>query len=79
MGAGEPLCRDWRYTFSAILLAGLTLLTLMVPTLREFYELSPLSLTDILFLIAVALEWGLIQRAIWRSRFFDQFLGIDLR
>ncbi len=77
-GGGEPICRDWRYTISAIVLAGLTLVTLVVPVLRDFYELATLSPTDIAFLIAVALEWAFILRALWRSRFFDRFLGIDL-
>jgi cation-transporting P-type ATPase E len=77
-GGGEPICRDWRYTISAIVLAGLTLITLVVPVLRDFYELATLSGTDIAFLLAVALEWAFILRALWRSRFFDHFLGIDL-
>ncbi len=77
-GGGEPICRDWRYTLSAIVLAGLTLITLVVPILRDFYELATLSPADIAFLLAVALEWAFILRALWRSRFFDRFLGIDL-
>ncbi len=77
-GGGEPICKDWRYTISAVVLAGLTLITLVNPVLRDFYELATLSGTDIAFLLAVALEWGFILRALWRNRFFDRFLGIDL-
>jgi cation-transporting P-type ATPase E len=51
----------------------------MVPILRDFFELATLSSNDILFLVAVAIEWALVQRVIWRSRFFDNFLGVDLR
>jgi cation-transporting ATPase E len=47
--------------------------------LRDFFELATLSSMDILFLITVSLEWAFIQRALWRSRFFDNFLGVDLR
>ncbi len=76
---GESLSGDLRYSGIALIMAGVTLLTLMVPILRDFFELATLSSTDILFLITVALEWAFIQRAIWRSRFFDNFLGVDLR
>ena len=77
--AGEPLSGDLRYSGIALIMAGVTLLTLMVPMLRDFFELATLSSMDILFLITVALEWAFIQRALWRSRFFDNFLGVDLR
>ncbi len=76
---GEPLSGDLRYSGIALIMAGVTLLTLMVPMLRDFFELATLSSMDILFLITVALEWAFIQRALWRSRFFDNFLGVDLR
>jgi cation-transporting ATPase E len=76
---GESLSGDLRYSGIALIMAGVTLLTLMVPTIRDFFELATLSSMDILFLITVALEWAFIQRAIWRSRFFDNFLGVDLR
>jgi cation-transporting P-type ATPase E len=76
---GAPLSGDLRYSGIALILAGVTLLTLMVPLLRDFFELATLSSHDILFLMAVAIEWAFIQRALWRSRFFDNFLGIDLR
>ena len=78
VGGGEPVCKDWRYSISAIVLAGLTLITLTNPVARDFFELAALSGPDIAFLLAVALEWGLILRVLWRSRFFDRFLGIYL-
>lgn len=78
VGGGEPVCKDWRYSISAIVLAGLTLITLINPVLRGFFELATLSGPDIVFLLAVALEWSLILRVLWRSRFFDRFLGIHL-
>ncbi len=77
--AGEPLSGDIRYSYIALIMAGVTLLTLTVPIFRDFFELATLSSMDILFLITVALEWAFIQRALWRSRFFDNFLGVDLR
>ena len=75
---GEPLSGDWRYTFVAIALLGIYFMILAVPPFRNFFELEPLSLWSYLFLALVAFEWCLILRAIWRSRFLDRFLGIDL-
>ncbi|MCU0547750.1 MAG: HAD-IC family P-type ATPase [Leptolyngbya sp. Prado105] len=75
---GEPLSGDWRYTWVAIVLLGVYLLILFIPPLRKFFELSQISLQDCLFLGLVALEWGLIVRLAWRTRFLDRFLGVDL-
>ncbi|MCL6434328.1 MAG: HAD-IC family P-type ATPase [Leptolyngbyaceae cyanobacterium HOT.MB2.61] len=75
---GEPLSGDWRYSLMALFLLGIYLLILAVPISRRFFELSPLSPVDCLFLFLVALEWCLILRAVWRSRFLDRFLGVNL-
>ncbi|MBE9009405.1 HAD-IC family P-type ATPase [Pseudanabaenaceae cyanobacterium LEGE 13415] len=75
---GEPLSGDWRYTIVAFVLLFVYLLILFIPPLRVFFELSPLSLQDCLFLGLVTLEWGLILRLAWRTRFLDRFLGVDL-
>jgi cation-transporting P-type ATPase E len=75
---GEPLSSDWRYSLVALVLLVVYLAILAIPPLRKFFELAPLSLLDCLFLGAVALEWCLILRAIWRTRFLDRFLGVDL-
>lgn len=75
---GEPLSGDWRYTIMAVVLLGIYLLILVVPFSRRFFELSSLSPLDGLFLWLVALEWCLILRATWRTRFLDRFLGVDL-
>jgi cation-transporting P-type ATPase E len=75
---GEPLSGDWRYSIVALLLFGVYLLILAIPPLRQFFELYPLSKVSYLFIGLVAIEWCLILRAIWRSRFLDRVLGIDL-
>ncbi|MBD1844096.1 HAD-IC family P-type ATPase [Cyanobacteria bacterium FACHB-63] len=75
---GEPLSGDWRYTIVAVALLVVYLLILAIPPLRVFFELSPLSLQDCLFLGLVAIEWALILRLSWRTRFLDRFLGVDL-
>jgi cation-transporting ATPase E len=75
---GEPLSGDWRYTFVGLILLGVYFLILAVPPFRHFFEISQLSLPGYLFIGLVAIEWCFILRAVWRSRFLDKFLGIDL-
>lgn len=75
---GEPLSCDWRYAIvSAVLLVGYFLIV-SIPSLSRFFELYPLGLVNYLFIGLVAIEWCFILRSVWRSRFFDRFLGIDL-
>ena len=75
---GEPLSGDWRYAIVALVLLVIYFVIVMIPPLRTFFELAQLSAPSYLFVGLVALEWCLILRAIWRSRFLDRFLGINL-
>ncbi|PSB07037.1 haloacid dehalogenase [filamentous cyanobacterium CCP2] len=75
---GEPLSGDWRYSIVALLLFGGYLLIVGIPPLRQFFELYSLGRLHYLFIGLIAIEWCFILRAIWRSRFLDRFLGIDL-
>lgn len=75
---GEPLSGDWRYTVTAIGLLLGYIAILAIPPLRDFFEMASLSPVDYLFLFGIVLEWALILRAIWRSRFLDRFLGVNL-
>jgi cation-transporting ATPase E len=75
---GEPLSGDWRYSIVALLLFGGYLLIVGIPPLRQFFELYSLGRVHYLFIGLIAIEWCFILRAIWRSRFLDRFLGIDL-
>ncbi len=76
---GEPLSGDRRYSIVAGALLLLYLLVVSLPPLRRFFELYPLDPIHYVFIGLVALEWCLILRMIWRTRFLDRFLGIDLR
>ncbi|GAB1539738.1 HAD-IC family P-type ATPase [Scytonema sp. NUACC21] len=75
---GEPLSGDWRYSIVAAVSLVVYLLILFVQPLREFFELSSLGIVNCLFLGLIALEWCLIVRLMWRTRFLDRFLGVDL-
>ncbi len=76
--AGEPLNGDWRYTIMSVVLIAIYFLIVAIQPFRQFFELANLGFLNYLFIGLVGLEWALILRAIWRSRFFDHFLGIDL-
>jgi cation-transporting ATPase E len=75
---GEPLSGDRRYSLVALALLGGYFVIVAVPPLRQFFELSQLGLVNYLFIGLVAIEWCLIQRFVWRTRFLDRFLGVDL-
>jgi cation-transporting P-type ATPase E len=75
---GEPLSGDWRYSIVALVLFGLYLLILTIAPVRQFFELYPLGMVNYLFIGLVALEWCLVLRFMWRTRFLDRFLGVDL-
>jgi cation-transporting P-type ATPase E len=75
---GEPLNGDWRYSLVAFVLFGLYLLILAVSPVRQFFELYPLGMVNYLFIGLIALEWCLVLRFMWRTRFLDRFLGVDL-
>ncbi len=66
---------DWRPTILAIVLLILYAMILAIPTLRQFFEMTPLGITDYLILGVVAIVWGLLLRWTWRARWLDRFLG----
>jgi cation-transporting P-type ATPase E len=75
---GESLSGDKRYAIAALILFVIFLVTIKFPPSRNFFQLALLSWFDILFLVLVAVEWCLILRVIWRTKFLDRFLGVDL-
>jgi cation-transporting ATPase E len=75
---GEPLSGDWRYTIAALVLFAVFMAVLTIPQSRHFFELAALTWQDCLFLVLVALEWGFVLRIVWRTRFLNRFLGVDL-
>jgi len=75
---GETYSGDWRYTFVALVLLGVYIVILAVPPLRQFFELSLLSIRDYFVISWVALVWCLLLRYVWRAKLLDKFLGVDL-
>jgi cation-transporting ATPase E len=75
---GAPVSGDWRYSLAAFILFIIFLFTIQFPPSRNFFHLAPLNWSDLLFLVLVAIEWCLILRVIWRTKFLDRFLGVNL-
>lgn len=68
---------DWRPTVVALVLGILYIIILLVPGLRDFFELTSLRMADY-GLIAIALvAWTLILRYIWRAQIFARFLRLN--
>lgn len=75
---GEPLSRDRRYIILSGIVLLMYLLILVIPFLRNFFELYPLDFLHSLGLGLVALIWALLVRFTWRNALLDRFLGIKV-
>lgn len=75
----EPLSGDWRYTIMAFSLIGFYMVALLIPPLRNFFDIAWLSWQDYGSLALVATIWAVGLRTLWRSRFLDKFLGVSLK
>ncbi len=76
LGDGSPVTPDRRPAILALILGAVYLLVLASPTLRQFFDLTPLSIAAYLLLGALAILWGLVLRWTWRSWILERFLGI---
>jgi len=73
---GDELSGDWRPAFLALGMLGLYLLTMALPSLRAFFELTPLPAWHWLLLAVAVLIWALLLRLIWRARVLEQLLAL---
>ncbi|NJK48347.1 HAD-IC family P-type ATPase [Candidatus Gracilibacteria bacterium] len=76
--AGEPLCRDWRFTILAGVVFLFYVAIVAVPSIGNFFELYPLKPIYYWIIGAIALIWMLAVRWIWRQALLDRFLGIKI-
>jgi cation-transporting ATPase E len=72
--AGDDYSGDWRPTLLAVAMLALYAVDLVIPALRDFYELSPLPALDYLCLGLLAAAWAVAQRAMWRWRIMERLL-----
>jgi cation-transporting ATPase E len=76
---GDTLAGDWRPTLLALGLFVAFFAGLQIPLLRDFYGLSALRQPlDYVVIVGIALLWTFVLRFVWRARFFERYLGIDL-
>jgi len=70
---------DIRPTLLALALLALYALFFIVSPLRDFFELAPLSPTDIALITALALIWAVAVMILWRTRAVDRIRGLFSR
>jgi cation-transporting ATPase E len=72
----EPVSPDRRPAYLAIVLAVAFYAVLVVPGVRDFFNLQPISLRDRGIVAAGVLAWTVLVWIFWRFRFVDRFLGV---
>jgi cation-transporting ATPase E len=74
---GDVLSGDWRPALLALGMLGLFGVITAVPSLRDFFELTPLRGLDYLLIGIVVAVWALLLRLIWRARLFERLLDLE--
>jgi cation-transporting ATPase E len=74
---GDDFSGDWRPTILAVILGVIYLLIMVIPSLREFFELSALRLVDYGVMAVLLLIWTLVLRFTWHAQIFTRFLRLD--
>ena len=72
----EPLSPDRRPTWLAIGLAIAFVVVLVVPALRDFFNLQPVGAREIVIVLLALAGWFALVWISWRGRFMERFLGI---
>jgi len=74
---GDKLSGDRRPIFLASGMLVMYGVIMMVPTLRESFELTSLHGTDLALISGMVVSWAVVLRFIWRRRLFERWLGVD--
>jgi cation-transporting ATPase E len=74
---GDEFSGDWRPAMLAFVLGMVYIVIMVVPGLRDFFELVPLALNDWLITAGSLLVWLLVLRFLWRADIFTRFLRLD--
>ena len=75
---GDVLSGDRRPTLLALGMLGLYGVIMTVPSLRAFFELTPLRGFDYLLIGIVVAVGALFLRLIWRARLFERLLDLEV-
>ena len=74
---GDELSGDRRPALLALGMLAAFVVILLVPALREFFELTLLPALDYVFIGAVVIVWGFALRFAWRKRLFERLLNLS--
>ena len=74
---GDETSGDWRPTILAIVLGLVYIVIMLVPGLRDFFELTALSLSDWAVMVVSLVVWVFVLRFFWRAEIFTRFLRLD--
>jgi cation-transporting ATPase E len=74
---GDEFSGDWRPTILAVVLGIVYVLIMLVPGLRDFFELTPLNLSNWAVTGVSLAIWVFVVRFLWRARIFARFLRLD--
>ncbi len=73
----EPVSPDRRPTYLAISLSVSYVLVMLIPPLRDFFNLSLLGARDAAIVFLGLAAWAVLVWIFWRYRFVDRFLGTE--
>ena len=76
---GKEISRDLRPTFLSIGLAVFYLSVMTVPALSRYFDITPLSIREFLWVLGAVIAWTVILRWAWRWKLVDRFLSADLQ
>ena len=75
---GDNLSGDWRPALLALGMLAFYGTIMLVPTVRQSFELTPLRGIDLALIGGVVIVWAIVLRFVWRKRYFERWLGIDI-
>ena len=68
-----------RPTYLAIALLVIYLVFLLVPSISLYFDITPLSLKEFLWILGAVASWTIIVRWVWFRKVVDRFLDADLK
>jgi cation-transporting ATPase E len=74
--SGDRLSGDWRPTILGVLLLVIFVSLLWLPSTREAFEFTRLSIGGLIAIASVVLVWAWGLRWLWRQRALERFLGL---
>ena len=72
---GDEFSGDWRPTVLAGIMLALFVITMIVPPLRDFFELQPLGIQEVGIIVAIVVVWAFGLRFIWRAKVLERLAG----